>query len=932
MRVYINPTYGSPDRADGGIRRVVEAQQRYLPTFGWEVTTDPRDADLIANHGASLVEVAGVPMVNHNHGMMWHDYGFGEWGDKVNASLIDAMVRANAITAPSQWVAQAISRGMLASPEVVYHGVDCDEWAHNEPTLGYVLWNKARADQVSDPDDMQRVAELLPNVPFVSTFGEQSRNVMLLATMPYEEMRPVVQRAGVYLATARETFGIGTLEALAAGVPIAGWRYGGQEEIVREGETGYLAPYGDYQALAMAITRCLADRERLSRNCVEDARSRWGWEGRIAQYAALYTRVYEAYGADRPAVSVIVTCHNLAQYLGDAIGSVVAQTMTDWECLVVDDASTDESVAVAETIADSDDRIYTLRTPSNLKLSGARNYGFEHANGRYIIFLDADDMLAPNALDQLSAALENDTGIHIAYGHLDTFNDPNPERSRGGWPGEKFNWHGQIAHLNQLPYAAMVRREVFERSGGYRTRDWRAEDASLWTRLTSFGFRAAKVTEESTLIYRFRSDSKSADEARAHEDRDGDWTAWYPWRMAGDPYDGMRVIQEKRQPNPIVVPFGAQGQPPRPLRAWPVHHHQEPLISVIIPVGPGHAQYLIDALDSVQAQTLPFWECIVVNDGPGQLNLTAWPWARSISTYDLDGDGGGMGAGFARNAGLAHARAPLVCFLDADDILVPNALEAMAQAYLDSDGRYIYGDWVHLEDETRLDGPAVLHYTPEYDPQLWLEGAQHAVTCLLPTDDVRAVGGFDENLPAWEDWDLLIKLAIAGVCGQRLAQPLLVYRLESGQRRKVGDAKEAELLAAIRDRYYTYGTGAKQMGSCCGGNAPAIDHAAQVMQMLIAMPLEEMAPAPQENQPIRLEYIGEEWGEQVWFSQDRQRQYKAGRDPSARYVDADPRDWQYLISFGKFARVALPDPTPELVGATGELEPRADIRRQRGRR
>src|SRR6188768_911425 len=113
MKVYINPTYQGPDRADGGIRRVVEAQQRYLPLFGWDITTDPRDADLIANHGASLLEVDGVPMVNHNHGMMWDSYHFEEWGDKVNKSLIDVMIRANAITAPSRWVAQAISRGML---------------------------------------------------------------------------------------------------------------------------------------------------------------------------------------------------------------------------------------------------------------------------------------------------------------------------------------------------------------------------------------------------------------------------------------------------------------------------------------------------------------------------------------------------------------------------------------------------------------------------------------------------------------------------------------------------------------------------------------------------------------------------------------------------------------------------------------------------
>ena len=480
----------------------------------------------------------------------------------------------------------------------------------------------------------------------------------------------------------------------------------------------------------------------------------------------------------------------------------------------------------------------------------------------------------------MSAALDRRTDLHIAYGHLDTFNDPNPERSRGGWPGEKFNWHGQIAHLNQLPYSSMMRREVLERSGGYRKRDWRAEDAALWTRLTSFGFRATKVTEESTLIYRLRSDSKSADERRQHEDRDGDWTAWYPWRLAGNPHDGMAAIQARQQPLPQLVPFAAQGQPPRPLRCWPVHHHQHPAVSVIIPVGPGHAAYLIDALDSVQAQTMPLWECIVVNDTGSPLDATGSPWARVI-------DGGGLGAGAARNRGLEAARAPLCVFLDADDMLIPNALESMLQAYLDSDGRYIYGDWVHLEDEARVDGPAVYHEVPEYDPQLWLEGAQHAVTCLIPTDDLRAIGGFDEKLPAWEDWDLLIKLAINGICGQRVAQPLIVYRLATGMRRKVGDDKEAELLAAIRDRYMAYGTGVTPMGSCCGGNAAALEVAASAMQFLNeAMGMPEAAPPPDPNSPVRLEFIGDEWGEQVWFSQDRQRQYKAGRDPHWRYVDA----------------------------------------------
>lgn len=920
MRVFINPTYSGADKADGGIRRVVEAQVKYLPEFGWEIAASPEDADLIANHGASLAEVAGVPMVNHNHGMMWTEYGFGEWGDKVNKALIDVMIRANAITAPSAWVAQAISRGMLAKPEVIYHGVDADEWTHDEPSLGYVLWNKARADAVSDPDDMNRVAELLPHVRFISTFGMDGPNVMTFGPLPHHEIKPAIQRAGVYLATARETFGIGTLEALAAGVPVAGWRYGGQEEIIIDGETGYLAPFGDYAALATAIERCMNERERMSANCAADARARWAWKPRIKQYAELYTRIWNEYTQERPAVSVIITTHNLRRYLPDAVQSVKQQTMTDWELLIIDDASTDGTEDIVMDWVDAKTR-YCI-TPTNLKLSGARNYGFSQAKGRYVLFLDADDKLAPNALDTLAGALDQDTGISIAYGHLDTFNGDNPERTRGGWPGQSFNWHGQIAHLNQLPYAAMLRREVLERSGGYRTRDWRAEDASLWMRLTSFGFRAKKVTEDATLIYRFRSDSKSANEAKAHTDRDGDWTAWYPWRLAGDPYEGMAAMQEKRQPSPQVVPFGAQGTPPAPLRCWPVHHHQEPTISVIIPVGPGHATYLVDALDSVQAQTFPFWECIVINDTGAPLDATGSPWARVL-------DGGGLGAGAARNVGLAAARAPLVVFLDADDMLTPNALETMLQAYIDSDSGYVYSDWAHLEDETRLDGPAVFHTVPEYDSHLWLEGAQHAVTCLLPTEDARAIGGFDELLPAWEDWDFLIKLAIAGVCGYHVPAPLLVYRLHTGERRKVGDAKEQELIAAIRDRYYAYGTGVIPMGTCCGGKANIVNQATQALDDMLGIMGFESEPPTDPNAPARLEFVGDEWGEQVWFSQDRQRQYKAGRDPSWRYIDADPKDVAHLLSFGKFVRVALPPQNePELVAAVEtRTAPRARGRR-----
>lgn len=892
-RVCIAPTYAGPDKADGGIRRVVEAMAQHLHSFGWQVVDDPASADLVNVHGTIKCNLSDLPVVSSCHGLYWDDYTWDAWAHDANNHVIESLVRADAITAPSKWVAHAITRGMLAQPTVVYHGVDADAWAHDETPLGYVLWNKARTDPVSDPAAMQRVAAILGKQKFVSTFGEPAHNVHLLGALPYDQMRPIVQRAGVYLATARETMGIGTLEALAAGVPVAGWRYGGQAEIVIEGETGYLAEPGDDEGLARAILRCLEERQRLSENAVSDARARWAWPDKVAQYAAVFDRTLAAWKAPKVKVSVIITCHNLAHYLQGAISSVQAQTLTDWECFIVDDASTDDTAKVAKAAAKKDKRLRYLPTPSNLKLSGARNYGWQHANGRYILFLDADDMLAANALESLSTALDKDAGIHIAYGHLDTVNDRGEGQQRNPWPYAEFKWNEQIAHLNQLPYAAMVRRAVLERSGGYRTRDWRAEDASLWTRLTSFGFRAAKVTQDSTLIYRVRGDSKSRGESG-----DGDWTAWYPWRLASSGQEGVQVIEAGKKPNTRRVPWGAQGTPPKPHRAWPVRHHQHPVVSVVIPVGPGHEAHVIDALDSLIAQTLPDWEAIVVNDTGAPLELPGHPFVQMHNTS------GKAGAGFARNLGLKAARAPLVLFLDADDVLVPHALSALLKSYKAHQGaRYIYSDWLQLKGE-HIDGEMAHRQVPEYDAGLWLRGMQHAVTCLIPTQWARDVGGFDESLPAWEDWDFTIKLAVNGYCGARVAAPLLVYRLHTGQRRKAAEGQEDALYAAIADRYAAYTTGETPMPSCCGGNANIVTFAQKALDALDE-PLPQGVSIPEGATSVRLEYIGEQWGAQTFIGRPTNRIYRGGANPHDKYQDVDPKDVPHLVNSGVWRVVQL---------------------------
>jgi glycosyltransferase involved in cell wall biosynthesis len=781
-------------------------------------------------------------------------------------------------------------------------------------------------------------------VPFVTTFGRPTANVTVTGTGTYEQMRPVVQRGGVYLATARETFGIGTLEALAAGVPVAGWRYGGQEEIVINGETGYLVEYGDFNQLAQAIRACLSERSRLSRNCIEDARNRWGWQARIKQYADLYTRIYQAYHQARAKVSVIVTCYNLGKYLTAALESVKFQTMRDWECLVINDQSTERGIdTLVAGFGSLDGRFHYLETPQNLGLSGARNYGWQRAKGKYVLFLDADDILAPNTLDVLSQSLDLDSSIHIAYGSLDTISHDGGNQKRNPWPAGEFNWNAQIAHLNQLSYAAMMRREVLERSGGYRTRDWRAEDASFWSRATSFGFRAAKVTDDATLIYRIRNDSKGSVERREHTDVDGDWTAWLPWRLAGDPDSGLAAMRTHTRPNTRIVPFGAQGQPPAPLKAWPVRHFQHPIVSIIIPVGPGHERYLADALDSVQAQTMPEWECIVVNDTGGVLDLAPWPWIRPADVSRETS----AGAGAARNAGLALARAPLVLFLDADDVIVPRALELLLKSYADSGGRYVYSDWLTLEDERRIDGPMEPHEVEEYDARKMLSGLRHAVTALIPAEWARAVGGFDEALPVFEDWDFYCKLAASGYCGVRVPHPLLIYRRASGLRtraalkpRENADDVAAytplgeAAAAAIIDRYTPWTSGEERIMGCCSGSAPIIAQANEALGDMVSLAtggaVALSAPVSATNGLVRMEFVGDQAGAQSFYGKGSGRLYRAGREPLSRFHDVDPRDVEHFVALGLF-RVVAADPIANVVEEQPAIavEPRAEPAAQR---
>src|SRR5437870_12319582 len=101
----------------------------------------------------------------------------------------------------------------------------------------------------------------------------------------------------------------------------------------------------------------------------------------------------------QPLVSIIVPSYNYAHFIGEALQSIQSQTYSNWECIVVDDGSTDDTGALVRQLAEKDGRIKYVRQ-ENRGLAAARNAGMANSEGVYFQFLDADDLLEPQKLER----------------------------------------------------------------------------------------------------------------------------------------------------------------------------------------------------------------------------------------------------------------------------------------------------------------------------------------------------------------------------------------------------------------------------------------------------------------------------------------------------------------------------------------------------
>jgi len=200
-------------------------------------------------------------------------------------------------------------------------------------------------------------------------------------------------------------------------------------------------------------------------------------------------------------ISVLVPCFNHGQFVREAIDSVLAQTLQDFEIIVVDDGSTDPHTR--KTLQDlAQERIRVLST-GNQGLPAARNHAARHSGGEFLCALDADDKLAAEWLEKAARVLDENPGVAFVSHWLQTFGD-----ERWSWKPERCDLPSLLAR-NAVNGAALVRRTAFDAVGGYdESMRQGCEDWDFWLRLVEGGF-AGVIIPEVLFYYRRRSESMS---------------------------------------------------------------------------------------------------------------------------------------------------------------------------------------------------------------------------------------------------------------------------------------------------------------------------------------------------------------------------------------------------------------------------------------
>lgn len=200
-----------------------------------------------------------------------------------------------------------------------------------------------------------------------------------------------------------------------------------------------------------------------------------------------------------PAVSIVLPVYNGERYLAQAIESCLSQTFSDWELIVVDDASTDGTPAIIADFCARDARVRSVRHETNRKLPGALNTGFALANGEFLTWTSDDNRYRPRALETMVEFLGRRPEVDTVYTDYTAIDDDGAVTGRVEVPDPVY-----LVRENVIGPCFLYRRSVHEGVGRYDEELFLVEDYDFWLR-TGARFQMVPLHQDLYLYRRHQS-------------------------------------------------------------------------------------------------------------------------------------------------------------------------------------------------------------------------------------------------------------------------------------------------------------------------------------------------------------------------------------------------------------------------------------------
>ena len=415
-------------------------------------------------------------------------------------------------------------------------------------------------------------------------------------------------------------------------------------------------------------------------------------------------------------ISVIIPVYNAEKYLEQCLNSIKNQTYKNFEVIIVNDGSKDNTDSICKKFAQSDSR-FRYFSKENGGVSSARNFGLDNANGHYITFIDGDDWVEHNHLEILIKSItEKNSDIAIcSYKEFDNNIDTYytivyTKQEKNLLNFEKMNRDDFLTIFPKLmsinvcfnnAVAKLFRKELvnnlrFDTSIKY------GEDLDFYFSLY-LNVESISYVDELTYVYRIHGDSTTSNFNQEHAEQEffifkkmydvaleiGIPTVNYVNKL-------QRLINLRNdfiENKELLAEYKQFLTDAREIQTYP-----QKLISIVVPVY-NVAPYLKLCLESIVNQTYPHFEVLLINDGSRDNSKDiCLEFVESDNRFKyIEQDNAGLSS--ARNTGILNSKGEFITFINGDDFVDPNYLEELYHALLKNDSEIVIGSYKEFNEE-----------------------------------------------------------------------------------------------------------------------------------------------------------------------------------------------------------------------------------------